>query len=96
MGTPQLLLLSGIGPAEDLKNLDIPVVKDLSHVGRNLADVRPNLFLTLTFPDSSCCSTFQQVLYLSAQNLDRRLIICKNLFRDCVLFSNGSSMEVGL
>lgn len=35
IGSPQLLLLSGVGPKEDLEKLNIPVVKDL-HVGRNL------------------------------------------------------------
>jgi choline dehydrogenase len=36
--SPQLLLLSGIGPADDLKKLDIPVVADSPEVGRNLQD----------------------------------------------------------
>ncbi|KAI8804383.1 hypothetical protein BJ742DRAFT_776240 [Cladochytrium replicatum] len=34
-GSPHLLLLSGVGPAADLKKLNIPVVKDLP-VGKNL------------------------------------------------------------
>jgi len=36
--SPQLLLLSGIGPAEDLRALGIDVVHDLPGVGRNLQD----------------------------------------------------------
>lgn len=36
--TPKLLLLSGIGPAEHLKSLGIPVVVDLPGVGQNLQD----------------------------------------------------------
>ncbi|MET0374791.1 MAG: GMC family oxidoreductase N-terminal domain-containing protein [Rhizorhabdus sp.] len=36
--TPQLLLLSGIGPADELRELDIPVVHDLPGVGRNMQD----------------------------------------------------------
>jgi choline dehydrogenase len=36
--TPQLLMLSGIGPATELKRLHIPVVKDLPGVGSNLQD----------------------------------------------------------
>jgi choline dehydrogenase-like flavoprotein len=37
-GSPQLLLLSGIGPADELKRHGIPVVHDLPGVGRNLQD----------------------------------------------------------
>lgn len=36
VNTPQLLLASGIGPAEDLKALGIPVRSDAPGVGRNL------------------------------------------------------------
>jgi choline dehydrogenase len=37
-GSPQLLMLSGIGPAAQLQALGIPVVRDLPGVGRNLQD----------------------------------------------------------
>ena len=36
--SPQLLLLSGIGPAADLKELGIPLVVDSPEVGRNFYD----------------------------------------------------------
>ena len=36
--SPQLLLLSGVGPAGDLLKLDIPVVHELPGVGQNLVD----------------------------------------------------------
>ncbi|RDW95046.1 hypothetical protein BP5796_00809 [Coleophoma crateriformis] len=36
--TPQLLLLSGIGPSLQLKELGIPVVKDIPAVGQNIQD----------------------------------------------------------
>ena len=38
IGSPQLLMLSGIGPAEHLRTLDIPVLCDLPGVGANLQD----------------------------------------------------------
>jgi choline dehydrogenase len=42
IGSPQLLLLSGIGPADDLRRLGIPVVADVPGVGANLHD-HPNV-----------------------------------------------------
>lgn len=36
VNSPQLLLLSGIGPKEDLKEVNVPLVHDLPGVGRNL------------------------------------------------------------
>ena len=38
INSPQVLLLSGIGPADELKALDIPVVADRPGVGENLQD----------------------------------------------------------
>ena len=36
--TPRLLLLSGIGPKDHLRSVDIPLVKDIPGVGENLKD----------------------------------------------------------
>ncbi|KAM3068247.1 hypothetical protein ACMFMG_011291 [Clarireedia jacksonii] len=38
IGSPQLLLASGIGPAAELAALDIPVIADLPGVGQNMQD----------------------------------------------------------
>src|SRR4029077_15152742 len=38
INSPKLLLLSGIGPADELQRLGVPVVHDLPGVGRNLHD----------------------------------------------------------
>nr|BAJ90011.1 predicted protein [Hordeum vulgare subsp. vulgare] len=38
IGSPQLLLLSGIGPKNDLKNHNIPVVLHNKYVGKGMAD----------------------------------------------------------
>ena len=37
-GSPQLLMLSGIGPAADMQRMGIPVLHDLPGVGKNLQD----------------------------------------------------------
>ncbi len=37
-GTPQLLMASGVGPAQHLASLGIPVIHDLREVGANLQD----------------------------------------------------------
>jgi choline dehydrogenase len=38
IGSPHLLMLSGLGPAEHMRTLDIPVLCDLPGVGANLQD----------------------------------------------------------
>ena len=38
INSPQLLLLSGVGPARDLQKMGIPMLHDLPGVGRNLQD----------------------------------------------------------
>ncbi len=38
IGSPHLLMLSGIGPAEHLRKIGIPVVHDIPGVGQNLRD----------------------------------------------------------
>lgn len=49
--TPQLLKLSGIGPADELKSFGIPVVVDLPGVGENLQDRYENsVIVNLTKP----------------------------------------------
>lgn len=48
VNSPQLLMLSGIGPAPHLRELDLPVVSDLPGVGGNLQDhlATPVVWLT--------------------------------------------------
>ena len=45
IGSPQLLMLSGVGPAGLLRGLDIPLVEELPGVGQNLRD-HPMLCVT--------------------------------------------------
>lgn len=49
IGSPHLLLLSGIGPAAELRRLGIQVVQDLPGVGGNLQD-HPTVFVSRTNP----------------------------------------------
>ena len=50
VGSPQLLMLSGIGPADDLRRLGVPVFLDLPGVGKNLRD-HPKLYVTWKVKD---------------------------------------------
>jgi choline dehydrogenase len=46
--SPQILKLSGIGPAAELKKFNIPVVKDLPGVGERLADNYEGSYIVLS------------------------------------------------
>ena len=76
VATPQLLLLSGIGPQEELSKVGIKAVKDLSQVGKNYYDVsslstsRSSMTVYLT----SALSTFRLALSASGASLDTRSI----------------------
>lgn len=48
VGSPQILLLSGIGPREELEKHKIPVVVDLPGVGKNLEDHMFTLLIYLS------------------------------------------------
>ncbi|XP_010419173.1 PREDICTED: protein HOTHEAD-like [Camelina sativa] len=45
MGSPQMLMLSGIGPKKELQRLKIPVVLENEHVGKGMADNPMNTIL---------------------------------------------------
>jgi choline dehydrogenase len=58
IGSPHLLLLSGIGPADELRALGVPVVRDSPGVGKDFADhpelwvlFRPKRMMMPTHPD---------------------------------------------
>ena len=46
-GSPQLLMVSGVGPAAALQELDIPVIADRPGVGRNMQD---HIFFGASYP----------------------------------------------
>ena len=45
IGSPHILMLSGVGPADQLRSVGIPVIYDLPGVGQNLRD-HPNINVT--------------------------------------------------
>lgn len=47
IASPQLLMLSGIGPADQLRNIGVPVIIDAKNVGRGLQD-HPTVVLNWT------------------------------------------------
>ncbi|KAL4977209.1 hypothetical protein BDW66DRAFT_165951 [Aspergillus desertorum] len=51
IGSPKLLMLSGLGPREHLEQLGIPIVKDIPEVGDNLHD-HHNAVVMVQIPDS--------------------------------------------
>ena len=53
IGSPQILMLSGIGPAEHLRELGIPVVMDAPGVGENLHDHVSGTCTYRTAPENS-------------------------------------------
>jgi choline dehydrogenase len=75
VGSPQLLLLSGVGPGEQLKSLGIPVVHDLPGVGQNLRD-HPKVYVTWDieagYPMEERPARGGAVLRFTAPGSDRR------------------------
>ncbi|KAK3583881.1 hypothetical protein CHS0354_033654 [Potamilus streckersoni] len=67
VGSPQILLLSGIGPKEYLEKLHIPVVADLP-VGENLIDhvmffVKADISKPVSYTPDKVNTTFNQLMY---------------------------------
>ena len=52
IANPQLLMLSGVGPADHLQSFGIPIVHDLPGVGRNFSD-HPLIFVTASVKDEA-------------------------------------------
>ncbi len=75
IGSPQSLMLSGVGPAEHLKSLGIPVVADLPGVGQNLRD-HPLVWVTWRtkegFPLDGMAPRMQVALRYTAEGSDLR------------------------
>jgi len=75
IGSPQLLMLSGVGPADHLRSLGLPVVHDLPGVGQNLRD-HPQLVVLLRvkegFPLDPNAPGYQVCLHYTAEGSSDR------------------------
>ena len=75
IGSPQILMLSGVGPADDLRRLAIPVVHDLPGVGQNLRD-HPMVYVTFRttkeVPLDGFAPRVQMALRTTAEGSDLR------------------------
>ncbi len=75
VGSPHMLLLSGVGPADQLTSLGIPVVAELPGVGQNLRD-HPVVFVAWKtnpdFPFDPDAPRYQTVLRYTAPGSDLR------------------------
>ncbi|CAF1257288.1 unnamed protein product [Rotaria sordida] len=81
IGSPHILLLSGIGPKEELDKHQIPIIVDSPGVGKNLLDHMFTLLVYLTqIPTSS-------VNDATAENLQKWAIQGKGPLASCVIQS---------
>ena len=75
IGSPQILMLSGVGDAEDLARHNIPVKVDLKGVGKNLQDhlqARPVFKTTLSTINTETSNLFKQALIAAQYALTQR------------------------
>ncbi|XP_043277851.1 neither inactivation nor afterpotential protein G isoform X2 [Venturia canescens] len=62
VNTPQLMMLSGVGPTEELRRYQIPLVKNLPQVGRNLFDhLNVPIYINLETPVSITLKKMQKL-----------------------------------
>ena len=81
IGSPHILLLSGIGPREELEKHAVPLVLDLPGVGKNLQDhLIASLFYSTAIPTLSMGD-------LTPENLQRWATQGKGLLTSCVVES---------
>ena len=75
IGSPQILMLSGVGPADQLSHLSIPVVRDVPGVGQNMRD-HPMIYITFKTKEGHNLDEFgprvQMALRCTAEGSDLR------------------------
>ncbi len=83
INSPQLLMLSGIGPADHLRALGIPVVVDLPGVGKNLQD---HLIVAVAY---ECTQPVSMARAGSLANLLKYLLFKKGMLASNVAEAGG-------
>ena len=78
INSPQILLLSGIGPANELEKLGIPVVADLPGVGKNLQD-HPAIVVTYECKYPISLAAAETLGNLAKYLLFKRGPLCSNV-----------------
>ena len=75
IGSPQILMLSGVGPAEHLRSLGIPIISDKPGIGQNMRD-HPGVWVTWRtrpgFDLDGLAPRMQLTLRYTAQDSDLR------------------------
>lgn len=75
IGSPHILMLSGVGPADQLRSVGVPVVHDLPGVGQNLRD-HPIIYVTWRtkkdHPLDGLAPRMQMALRYTAEGSDLR------------------------
>ncbi len=98
IGSPQILMLSGVGPADHLRSLGIPVVRDLPGVGQNLRD-HPMVYMTWRtkkdYPLDGMAPRVQMALRYTAEGSDLRndMMVFMNSFASERVNRGGDRME---
>ncbi|MCE2463614.1 MAG: mycofactocin system GMC family oxidoreductase MftG [Dehalococcoidia bacterium] len=98
IGSPQIQMLSGVGPADHLRSLGIQVVRDLPGVGQNLRD-HPMVYMTWRtkkdHPMDSMAPRVQMALRYTAVGSDLRndMMVFMNSFASERVNRGGDRME---
>jgi len=98
IGSPQTLMLSGVGPADQLQALGIPVVHDLAGVGQNMRD-HPMIYVTFRtkkdHPMDGYAPRVQMALRFTAEDSDLRndLQVLMQSFATGKINEGGDRME---
>ena len=98
IGSPHILMLSGVGPVDHLRGLGIQVVRDLPGVGQNLRD-HPMIYMTWRtkkeYPLDGMAPRVQIALRYTAEGSDLRndMMVFMNSFASERVNRGGDRME---